>query len=242
MNCLIVNDDPLSIFALTKIIESGFPEWNILQAETIQEAIHCLEEQQIFLVLLDLQFGEESGLGVLQYMHQANLFRRSQCLVVSSVADAGTIAQCHKLGACGYLLKKDVCKSIFSVLRKVASDMDKCHPQHHLNTGAALNDPVKLTHRQRDIIDLLLNGYSNKMIAHALDLSYGTVKNYMFDLMRIMSVNSRLEMAMKLQRNGYMPRKIEQIDRQPMPVPIISRAERAVRVGALQRQVSDSWQ
>ncbi|MET0267707.1 MAG: helix-turn-helix transcriptional regulator, partial [Duganella sp.] len=63
--------------------------------------------------------------------------------------------------------------------------------------------PLRFTPRQRDILDLLLIGYSNKQIACALNLSCGTVKNYMFELMRITAVSSRLEMAMKIRDSGY---------------------------------------
>ena len=61
---------------------------------------------------------------------------------------------------------------------------------------------IKLNSRQRDVVRLVLEGYSNKKIANTLNLSYGTVKNYMFNLMRLLSVNSRLEMAIKFREQG----------------------------------------
>lgn len=59
-----------------------------------------------------------------------------------------------------------------------------------------LND--RFTQRQRQLIDLLMSGNSNKAIADRMNLSYGTVKNYVFDIMRIMSVGSRLELVAKM--------------------------------------------
>lgn len=64
---------------------------------------------------------------------------------------------------------------------------------------------VSLTPRQEDLVRLLLAGYSNKRIAYELGLSVGTVKNYMFDLMRLVSVRSRFELAMLLSSRGQAP-------------------------------------
>jgi DNA-binding NarL/FixJ family response regulator len=62
--------------------------------------------------------------------------------------------------------------------------------------------PIRLTSRQRDVAKLVLAGYSNKKISYTLNLSYGTIKNYMFSLMRLLSVNSRLEMVLRIQEQG----------------------------------------
>lgn len=217
MNCLIVDDHPFSFFALSKILEAKFPNWNILKAETTQEAITYISEQTIHLILLDLLLGEESGLTLLSYLQQTPAPQLSPCIVVSNIDDSQIIDMCMKLGACSYVHKRDAFRSIIAVIQGVLSPDGQPAKESIGNDTRRSDHPIRLTHRQRDIIDLLLNGYSNKKIAHTLDLSYGTVKNYMFDLMRIMSVNSRLEMAMKLQRSGYVPRTIQQIDA-PRPI------------------------
>jgi two-component system nitrate/nitrite response regulator NarL len=212
MNCLIVDIDSLSIFALGKIVETNFPDWNIFSAKTIQDAIHYTSTTLIDVILLDIELGVESGLTLLAYLQKNTGSNPSQCIVVSNVDAPEKIELCKALGARGYVPKKDACHLIFPVIKQAISNTDKSSEQRNTSTPEALNDSIRLTHRQRDIIDLLLKGYSNKMIAHALNLSYGTVKNYMFDLMRLTAVNSRLEMAMKLQRSGYTPRKLEQIN------------------------------
>jgi DNA-binding NarL/FixJ family response regulator len=51
-------------------------------------------------------------------------------------------------------------------------------------------------------VDLLVTGYSNKEIARTLNLSYGTVKNYMFDLMRLLNARSRLELVAKIREGA----------------------------------------
>lgn len=213
MNCLIVDIDSLSIFALGKIVESGLPGWKLFSAGTIQEAIQQIAAHPIDVILLDVDLGTESGLTLLTYLQKNIGPNPSRCIVVSNVDDAEKIAQCRALGAGGYVLKKDACHSLFPVIRQIIARTANSSSHRMASPPEPSNDAIRLTHRQRDIIDLLLNGYSNKMIAHALNLSYGTVKNYMFDLMRLTSVNSRLEMAMKLQRSGYTPRKPDQVDR-----------------------------
>jgi DNA-binding NarL/FixJ family response regulator len=65
------------------------------------------------------------------------------------------------------------------------------------NTAAS----VALTGRQQELARFILTGYSKK-IADETGLTYGTVKNYMFNLMRRLSVRSRLELVAKLREPG----------------------------------------
>jgi DNA-binding NarL/FixJ family response regulator len=60
----------------------------------------------------------------------------------------------------------------------------------------------RFTQRQLQLIDLMMRGNSNKAIADKLNLSYGTVKNYVFDIMRIMSVGSRLQLVAKMRTDA----------------------------------------
>ncbi|HWW72458.1 MAG TPA: LuxR C-terminal-related transcriptional regulator [Duganella sp.] len=89
-----------------------------------------------------------------------------------------------------------------SVVRMIASLSDAGEPAPAV--PAAPEQPLpNLTNRQKELIALLLDGQSNKAIARSLDLSYGTVKNYIFDLMRLLGVKSRLELVTRVR--GHAP-------------------------------------
>jgi DNA-binding NarL/FixJ family response regulator len=96
-----------------------------------------------------------------------------------------------------YIIQKSACKK--------EGDHRFSQGNTHKSISSIINFP-NFTSRQRDIFDLLLAGHSNKMIGYILNLSYGTVKNYMFDLMRLLSVKSRLELVTKIRANQYQGR------------------------------------
>ena len=64
-----------------------------------------------------------------------------------------------------------------------------------------------LTERQQDVLDLILMAYSNKAIADKLELTEGTVKNHITDLLAIFGVASRGELSLKVRQQRYSPKK-----------------------------------
>ncbi|GEM_PF-4679897 len=62
-------------------------------------------------------------------------------------------------------------------------------------TAKSLNNPLEdLTNRQREIIEMVINGASNKLIASELCLSLGTVKRVIYNAYNVLGVNSRGEL------------------------------------------------
>ena len=63
------------------------------------------------------------------------------------------------------------------------------------NTPPKKEEDVSLTNREREILELIAAGNSNKLIARNLDISDGTVKVHVKNLLRKLKVHSRLEAA-----------------------------------------------
>ncbi len=213
MHCLILDAHPVTQLGLSLIIEVNFPDWKITTATTVQKAIQTINEkesrkenQAVDLFILDVALGEQDGIAFLAYLRAHASAQPISSLVISSFRDQKTISLCRGHGARGYVSKDEGPALIIQAIRTVASGEEyfpNCGviPAHNCPADPASS--LKLTTRQRDIVDLVLAGYSNKKIAQALNLSYGTVKNYMFDLMRLLAVNSRLEMATKIRESRY---------------------------------------
>lgn len=212
MQCLIVEDHPVIAYGLSRIIESNFPSWRLLQAATVQQAIEKVNSEPIDFALIDLMLPDDTGLTLLGYLRQFSWSKPIASIIISTTCDQEIMVLCKELGARAYIQKKEAFTSILSVINLLIAGGEYFGADNQTSVKKLPDSEIKLTPRQRDLIDLLLDGYSNKKIAYTLDLSYGTVKNYMFDLMRALSVNSRLEMAMKLQQSGYQSRNRERAD------------------------------
>jgi two-component system nitrate/nitrite response regulator NarL len=202
--CLIVEDHPITLIGYKALLESFSRGWKILGAENLFDASHCIASQPVDIVLLDLSLPDNGAIKFLSSLKQCASERQTKCITISDHLDTETIRLCKSLGASGHISKNESLNALVKALLAVTAGEEYFYFAAEKECPLLSNN-IRLTARQKDLLDLVLNGYSNKQIAQALGLSYGTIKNYMFDLMRIFAVNSRLEMAVKARESGYKP-------------------------------------
>lgn len=198
LRCLIIEDHPITLLGLRQLIERNFPSSEIVTAETVHEASKILEqasENPFTLAIVEIMLVGYIGKSALLYLKKMLSTASIPYLVFSSINDRQTMDLCKEFGAHGYVSKRTPESLIAHAISTI------CNGGKFFNMDSAVDakseTSLKLTSRQRDVLDLVIAGYSNKKIAGTLELSYGTVKNYMFDLMRLLNVNSRLELAAK---------------------------------------------
>ena len=75
----------------------------------------------------------------------------------------------------------------------------------HRPTGQRRNDPVELTQRERDIVQLIVDGHSNKALAAALGIAHQTAKNHVRHVMAKVRVSSRTQLCAWAIERGYIP-------------------------------------
>jgi len=200
MHCLIIDIHPITLLGLRLLIQGNFPDWEIFTTTSVDEAAKYIEPsnaKSVDFVLIVHDPRNETHIDLLLKLQQ-NAARPILSLIISSASDEVTIELCRRGGALGYVSKRSDPSEIIRAIQVVCSGKEYFSRGIEKSSRAlASNFPI-LTSRQKDLIDLLLLGYSNKMISSALNLSYGTVKNYMFDLMRLLSVKSRFELVTKI--------------------------------------------
>jgi DNA-binding NarL/FixJ family response regulator len=77
----------------------------------------------------------------------------------------------------------------------------------HRGPGQRRQDPVSLTERERDIVQLIVDGHSNKALATALGIAHQTAKNHVRHVMAKARVNSRVQLCAWAIERGYAPTK-----------------------------------
>lgn len=75
----------------------------------------------------------------------------------------------------------------------------------HRPAGHRLHDPVALTQRERDIVQLIVDGHSNKALALALGIAHQTAKNHVRHVMAKLRVSSRVQLCAWALERGYAP-------------------------------------
>src|SRR5256885_16780428 len=71
--------------------------------------------------------------------------------------------------------------------------------------GHPLQDPVTLTERERDIVQLIVDGHFNKGLAAALGIAHQTAKNHVRHVMAKLRVTSRVQLVAWALERGYVP-------------------------------------
>lgn len=208
MHCLIIEDDSIGMLGLTMLLRTHLPTWTLATATTVSDAIAFMREEgreKIDLIMLSIAVPYAHQAALFSYLKNAAGPSPARCVAISGVDDEDVCDRYREYGVSGYIPKSMVLKEQVSVLKAIGHGAQYFPYGRESLTGTSVRPAsgqgVRLTARQKDLVRLIFAGYSNKQIAADLGLSYGTVKNYMFDLMRLLAVNSRLELTVKLRED-----------------------------------------
>ena len=230
MKALLIDDHPLILSGLKIVIKGFGDDVSVVCVETARGARELLAEDASYdIVLLDLQLGDCSGFELLEELRSA--YPSLSVVVVSSSDSNDDVSQAIYLGAMGFIPKRASNETLFEALHMVmsggiyvppmglrsqapASDhrKDGRHGWGGRNdAGCPVFDPANtrssaaalgLTPRQTDVLELLLQGQSNKLIARALNLSVETIKDHVAAVLRTLNVSSRTQAVLAISQRA----------------------------------------
>lgn len=190
MKLLICDDHELFRSGLKQLILQHNSQFEVLEAATMSECLQQCDHHDFALILLDLNMPGSNGVVTLLEICQ----RTDVPIVVISADDRPeTIRMVFKQGIAGYLAKSTDSQDTTSVIDKVLAG-EKCFPQEVLY-GTELKGQVSLNPRQIEILQCLVDGLSNKQIADKINLSEGTVRQYVTIILRYLDVDNRTQAA-----------------------------------------------
>ena len=168
-----------------------------------EEASRLLKEQQPDVLVMDLNMPPHGGLSLLRSLQEQGWSGPTLVLTVSDAED--DLANAMRSGARGYLLKDmepdDQVDAIQRAVRgeTVVAPAMTLKLVNLLQTGpkSAVRENLlgQLTGREREILNHLAQGLSNKAIARALDISHDTVKLHVRHILSKLNLTSRVEAA-----------------------------------------------
>ena len=200
---MLVDDHTLFRRGLAELLHGRNDIAVVAAAAGATEAARLMQETKPDVLLLDLNLPPHGGLALLRTLQDYGWSGPTLILTVSDSED--DLANALHAGARGYLLKdmepEDVTDAILRAVRGetvVAPAMtmklvDLLQPGRQSKTRENLLG--QLTEREREILDHLAQGMSNKAIARALDISYDTVKLHVRHILSKLNFTSRVEAA-----------------------------------------------
>ncbi|AGA34352.1 Nitrate/nitrite response regulator protein [Thioalkalivibrio nitratireducens DSM 14787] len=164
------------------------------------------------VILLDMRMPTMSGLEVLRRLRQGGL--QMPIVMLTTSTDESDLVECLRNGAQGYLLKEMEPSELVEALEQIIQGETVVAPRLAQLLVRALQgqpDAVEddepgpfdaLTPREGEILSLLAEGQSNKVIARNLGISDGTVKLHVKAILRKLGVHSRVEAAVLAVQHG----------------------------------------
>jgi two-component system nitrate/nitrite response regulator NarL len=200
---MLVDDHALCRSGLTELMEHRGGISVVAATGDPARVVPLLREQQPDLMVLDLHLATTDGLSLLRMIRAEGCEVPVLILTMSDSED--DLSAALRAGVRGYLLKdmepEAVIDSIVRVTRGemvVASAMTMKLAQllQAGPKGSVKGDLVaSLTERERQVLDHVAGGQSNKVIAKALDISHNTVKLHVRHIMGKLNLRSRVEAA-----------------------------------------------
>ncbi|HSD79885.1 MAG TPA: response regulator transcription factor [Solirubrobacteraceae bacterium] len=192
---LVVDDHEVVRWGFRLLL--GGQSWveRCLGAQDAEEAIALAHRYDPHVALVDLFLGGESGADVALRLREAS--PRTRVLLLSG---AGRISEraARAAGASGFVLKDQPAREICAAVRAVAAG-GNAFAAPEAADGAA---EERLTTRERDVLELLAAGATNREIAERLVLSPHTVKEHTSALYRKLGVRNRAEAARRAHELG----------------------------------------
>ena len=199
MKIVIVDDDCLVTEALKTILEVNEDVQVLATGSDGRDAVCLYAEYKPDVLLLDIRMKNMNGLEASAEILKADA--KANILLLTTFLDDEYIVKALRLGAKGYLLKQDYA-SILPALRAVYSGQtvfgqeivskipDLIQKKENFDYSVC-----EINEKEKEIIRLVANGYSNKEIAAEMYLGEGTVRNYLSSILDKLQLRDRTQVA-----------------------------------------------
>ena len=166
------------------------------------EAIEQAKRLEPDVVLMDLDMPRVDGI---EATRKILAQQETNVLVLTAFSDRQRILGALEAGACGYLLKDAASEDVAEGIRAAARGESPLDPRAARTVLTARSEPdplAGLSQREREVLDALVEGLPNKLIARRLEISEKTVKSHLTRIFRVLDVTDRTQAALWAERHG----------------------------------------
>ncbi len=197
---LLAEDQTMVLGALAALLEMEDDIEVVGRARSGDEALKLVQQHRPSVFITDIEMPTMTGLEV-----AAELKRRGtpvRVIILTTFARAGYLRRALDAGASGYLLKDMPAEQLADAVRRVHRGLRVIDPQ--LAAEAWTEEPDPLTERERQVLRLAGEGMASSDIATELNLSEGTVRNYLSEAINKMGAANRVEAARLARAKGWL--------------------------------------
>ena len=193
MKIILVDDDSLVCQSLKTIVEASGVQV-LATGSSADEAVRLYHEHQPDVLILDIRMGEKSGLDAAREILEKD--EKARILLLTTFKDQSYISEALALGCRGYLLKQNFASILPSIKAVYAgSFVFDSEVIDSLSKRPELAPDDRLTEQENELVSLVAEGMNNKEIAKELNLSEGTVRNYLSEILNKLQLRDRTQLA-----------------------------------------------
>jgi DNA-binding NarL/FixJ family response regulator len=206
ISLVLIDDNRLLREGLAAMIHTQ-PGFRVLAASAdVDEALQKVRESKPDVVLLDFGLEDHDSLNLTATVHGE--VPGARVIVMGLLPLQEDVANYVQAGASGFIMKDASFEDFFATIRAVAGGAEvlpqaltnSLFSQIARNAGQSRSkaralESVRLTNRERQVIDLLGEGMSNKEISTRLHIAVHTVKSHVHNVLEKLALHSRLEVA-----------------------------------------------
>lgn len=198
----IVEDDTRLRESLEALLGSSNDCLCIGSCSSAEEAMKLIPRWKPDVVLMDIHLPNRSGVECTASLK--NDLPELLVIILTVYEDTETIFKALRAGACGYLLKRAQHSEILAAISEVQAGGSPMTSEIARKVLVAFQTPIPAAHedqdlsrREREILELLLRGLSNKEISSDLSISVPTVKVHIRHIYEKLHVRSRVDLILK---------------------------------------------
>jgi len=205
----VIDDNRLVREALARML-SVVPDLVVAAAAVADPAFMELTRPDV--VLLDVGLADDDSLAVATAL--AKRFPAARIIVMDLLPMSDDIVQFVNAGVCGFMLKDATFDEFVATIRSVAAGDNVLPPRMtqslfsqiaafvDTSAPARIIEDVRMTRREREVVELIGEGLSNKEIAQRLNIASHTVKSHVRNVMDKLALHTRLQIAAYIRRDG----------------------------------------
>lgn len=196
---LIAEDQGMLLSTLGTLLDLEDDLEVVALAKDGREALELARTTTPDIVLTDIEMPELTGIELAQHIRDEQLAIR--VIMVTTFARAGYLRRALDAGARGYLLKDSPGDVLPNAIRTVHAGGRAIDPAL---AAQAWSEPDPLTDRERQVLKLAAEGWSNARIAGELGLHEGTVRNYVSEAISKLDASNRVDAAHIAREKGWL--------------------------------------
>ncbi len=199
MNIIIIDDDNLVSISLKTILEAS-GEVSVLEiGSSGEEALELYEKYLPDILLMDIRMKDMTGIEAGEIILKKHPDAR--ILFLTTFSDDEYIVKALKMGTKGYILKQNfecivpALKTIMEGHTVFGEDVINHIPSLMKKPSPIDYKKYNINEKEKEIIEFIAQGLSNKEIASELFLSEGTVRNYLSEILEKLGLRDRTQIA-----------------------------------------------